>query len=73
MPNCVWSIADLHIRKPEKQDMYSVRVRLSDDEGNRACLPARKVKARSKDDAVVVTIAYRDEPLGAQTRITHVF
>lgn len=71
MPKSVWFIGDLHIRKLKKQDMYSVRVRLTDEEGNRAYSPARKVEAKSKDDAVAAAIAYRDELLARTPATLH--
>ena len=63
MPKLEWFIGDLHIKKLKTQDTYSVRVRLTDADGKRAYSPARKVKAKSKDQAVAQAVAYQDELL----------
>ena len=40
MPKLEWFIGDLHIKKLKRQETYSVRVRLTDADGNRSYSPA---------------------------------
>ena len=63
MPKLEWFIGDLHIKKLKRQDTYSVRVRLTDADGNRSYSPAKKVEAKSKDQAVAKAVEYQDELL----------
>jgi len=68
MPKLEWFIGDLHIKKLKRQDTYSVRVRLTDADGNRSYSPAKKVEAKSKDQAVAKAVEYRDR-YGRERRV----
>ena len=68
MPKLEWFIGDLHIKKLKRQDTYSVRVRLTDADGNRSNSPAKKVEAKSKDQAVAKAVEYRDR-YGRERRV----